>query len=86
MSAQKANYTQEERKKTLKRVAEHLNQAGGFSLLSLAGGIPDFERFLCFEIGCSLKIAKDYIAVLRGAMIHKQRLKDLKEEQKNAEG
>lgn len=60
-----------------------IKDAGGYSQLAMSGGIPDFEKYLCMEIGCSIKVAHDYISVLRGAMIHTQRMADLKEKQEN---
>ena len=82
----KKNWTQEQRKNTLNLVAGLIKDAGGYSQLAMSGGISDFEKYLCLEIGCSIKVAHDYISVIRGAMIHNQRMADMKEEQKNVEG
>lgn len=70
---ERRNWTQELRKRTLKEVADLMNEHGGYSKILTEGAMPDFEKYVSLQIGCSLKAAKDYIETLRGAALFYQR-------------
>ena len=65
----KENWTQKLRRENLERVVQYIKDAGGYS--EVLSDMHDFERFLAFELGCSLKTAREYIETVRGASIFK---------------
>jgi len=69
---ERKNWTQELRRQNLKAVSELMAEHGGYSQIVMGGHMPDFEAFVSLQIGCSLKIAKDYIETLRGAAVFYQ--------------
>lgn len=61
------NWTQRLRRKNLKATAEIIKKYGGYP--KVLGDMHDFERYLAFTLGCSIKTAKEYISTVRGASL-----------------
>jgi len=68
------NWTQQIRKANLERVANYIEDFGGYS--RVLNDMVDFERWLALQIGCSVKVAHDYIETVRGAQIFELKRKD----------
>ncbi len=73
--SERVNWQQETRKRTLNKVGELMQKAGGFSRILIEEAMPDFEKYISFELGCSIRQAKDYIETLRGAAIFQAKLR-----------
>ena len=75
------NYLQTMRKKNLDLTASLIKQFGNEKLM-MSGGMGEFSQYLAFELGCSLKTAKEYVDTVRGAVIFKLRTnyEEVKEE------
>lgn len=61
------NWTQEIRRENLARTVELIKQHGGYR--KVLADMHDFERYLAFQLGCSIKTAKEYIETVRGASL-----------------
>jgi len=63
------NWNQNLRKRNLDAVAQMIIEYGGYGKIIASGDMPDFEKYISFSLGCSLKQARDYIETNRGASI-----------------
>jgi len=68
------NWTQQIRKANLERVANYIEDFGGYS--RVLNDMVDFEKWLAMKIGCSVKVAHDYIETVRGSQIFELKRKD----------
>jgi len=67
MSSNKIHWSQELRRKNLQQVKNMILNYGGYSVI--LNDMRDFQRFVAYELGCSLKTATEYIDTVRGATI-----------------
>jgi len=51
-----------------------MNKYGGYS--KILDDMHDFQRFLAFQLGCSIKTALEYIETVRGAQIFQAKTLD----------
>jgi len=55
----------------MEKVAQMIKDYGGYA--SILKDMNDFLNFISFDLGCSKKIAKEYVETVRGASIFRQR-------------
>lgn len=70
------NYQQAERKRNLEAVARMLRENGGY--LTIYPRMHDFQRFVAYNLGCSIKTASEYIETVRGASIFASQMEEKK--------
>lgn len=70
----RGNWTQEERKANLDKVAGLITKYGGYG--RILTDMVDFLHLVSFQIGCSEKTARDYVETVRGASIFMMREKN----------
>jgi len=63
----KENWTQTIRRENLEKVAAIIKDYGGYA--KILHDMHDFERFLAYQMGCSIKTAREYIETVRGASL-----------------
>ena len=74
----RTQWSQDVRKKNLEFTVNMIKQYGGYS--KILNDMHDFERPLAFDIGCSIKTARDYIETVRGAALFRKKTLDSERE------
>lgn len=64
---ERTNWTQDLRRKNLLKTQDIMKKLGGYS--KILDNMHDFQRYLAFQLGCSIKKAAEYIETVRGAQI-----------------